>query len=230
MNKKKFHYVYKITNKTNNQIYVGVRSCDTMPELDTKYIGSGSRITYAIRKYGVSNFDKEILQTFESRELANIKEAEIVDLNFVLRPDTYNIRLGGHNGPLSEDTKRMISKSRMGTPAWNKGIPRTEKEKELMSVNRIGIAAWNKGIPRTSEEKLKMSKSHTGKTSPFKGKSHSPESLAKLSNKIVTQEMKSKMSKACKNQTRHTCPHCNILTTAGNYKRWHGDNCKFILL
>lgn len=27
-------------------------------------------------------------------------------------------------------------------------------------------------------------------------------------------------------QPKKTCPHCNIQTTKGNYKRWHGDKCK----
>ena len=24
----------------------------------------------------------------------------------------------------------------------------------------------------------------------------------------------------------HMCEHCNITTNSGNYKRWHGINCK----
>jgi hypothetical protein len=27
-------------------------------------------------------------------------------------------------------------------------------------------------------------------------------------------------------QKQKTCPHCNKITNAGNYTRWHGDNCK----
>lgn len=226
MNKNKHHYVYKIINKSNDKIYIGVRSCNVLPGLDTKYLGSGRHITFAILKYGVQNFKKEILCEYPTRYLANLKESILVNQNFVDREDTYNIRLGGTNGLLSAETKLMISKSRMGTPAWNKGIPRTESEKELISTNRIGIPAWNKGIPRTDEEKLKISKSHIGKISPFKGKTHTPESLAKLSNRIITKETKTRISEACKNQIKYSCIHCHKLASAGNLKRWHGDNCK----
>jgi group I intron endonuclease len=29
------------------------------------------------------------------------------------------------------------------------------------------------------------------------------------------------------NNTRIPCQHCEIITTIGNHKRWHGDNCRF---
>ena len=27
-------------------------------------------------------------------------------------------------------------------------------------------------------------------------------------------------------QKKKTCPHCDLVVNAGNYTRWHGDNCK----
>jgi hypothetical protein len=221
------HYVYQITNNINSKIYVGVRSCECDPNED-KYMGSGVAIIRAHNKYGLDNFTKEIISTFDTRELANIAEAEIVTLEFCDRPDTYNMREGGTNGLLTEEQKTRISETRSGIPAWNKGIPRTEDEKRRMSENRMGVEAWNKGIPRDQETKDKISKTRLERKieSPFKGRKHTPESLAKLKDKVVSEEVKNKMSESCRNQERYNCIHCGTECTAGNLKRWHNDNCK----
>jgi hypothetical protein len=37
---------------------------------------------------------------------------------------------------------------------------------------------------------------------------------------------KEKIRQSVLNLPLHTCEHCDITTTKGNYRRWHGDNCK----
>jgi len=27
----------------------------------------------------------------------------------------------------------------------------------------------------------------------------------------------------------HKCEHCGLVTNKGNYRRWHGGNCKYII-
>ena len=48
--------------------------------------------------------------------------------------------------------------------------------------------------------------------------------------RIMSEEGKRKISLANKNKVlpKHKCPHCNKLSDGGNYKRWHGDNCRSI--
>lgn len=55
---KKYHYVYRIINKLNNKFYYGVHSTSN---IDDGYMGSGKRLGYAKNKYGLENFEKEIL-------------------------------------------------------------------------------------------------------------------------------------------------------------------------
>ena len=86
------HYLYQITNLVNNKIYVGVHSTHN---INDGYMGSGIRIENAIKKYGKQNFRKDILEFFETAELAYTQEQQLVNEDFVLRTDTYNQKVGG---------------------------------------------------------------------------------------------------------------------------------------
>jgi len=89
------YFIYKITNLLNNKIYIGVHSTS---DINDGYMGSGTAIVRAIKKYRVGNFKKEILETFDSYEAALAREKEIVTQDFILREDVYNLRCGGVGG------------------------------------------------------------------------------------------------------------------------------------
>ena len=88
----KYNYFYKITNNINGNFYYGIHSTDN---LDDGYMGSGSRLRYAYKKYGVENFTKEILQFFDTREELSDYEATVVNENLIVNENCYNISLGG---------------------------------------------------------------------------------------------------------------------------------------
>jgi hypothetical protein len=92
-----YYYVYQITNLLNNKVYVGKHKSTKHP-FENQYYGSGKQITAAIKKYGVENFKKEVLQYCSSMEEMANKEAEIVTEDFVKRLDTYNMHKGGPGG------------------------------------------------------------------------------------------------------------------------------------
>lgn len=87
-----YYTVYKVTNKINNMIYIGVHVTKNIKD---NYIGSGTNIRKAIKEFGRHNFMKEILYVFDNKEDMLNKEKELVDDIFIARPDTYNIILGG---------------------------------------------------------------------------------------------------------------------------------------
>ena len=105
--KHKYNYFYKITNNLNNHFYYGVHSTDN---LDDGYMGSGIRLHYAYKKYGIENFSKEILKFFDTREQANRYEAEIVTEELVKDNKCYNVMLGGG----IDTTGKIIVKDKNG--------------------------------------------------------------------------------------------------------------------
>ncbi len=54
-----YGYVCKITNETNDKIYVGQHESD---HFDERYFGGGAIITSAVNKYEKENFDRETLE------------------------------------------------------------------------------------------------------------------------------------------------------------------------
>ena len=138
------YYLYQIRNNLNGKIYIGVHSTST--ENDT-YMGSGTLISNAIQKYGKDNFTKTILEYFNSEEEMYFREAEIVDKEFVLREDTYNIALGGVGGWTKSN--EVIARKRMNDSEWY------EKKRENISKGVRKALAEGKCKCATKEFNMK---------------------------------------------------------------------------
>lgn len=90
-----FYCLYKITNLINEKIYIGAHKTD---DLNDQYMGSGVALRNAIKKYGIENFKKEVIEIFDSQELMYQREREVVNESFIARNDVYNIKPGGYGG------------------------------------------------------------------------------------------------------------------------------------
>ena len=106
------YIVYLTTNLKSqingiNRIYVGVHKTED-PSIFDGYLGCGCYINqpstymypktpfqYAVKKYGVRSFRREILFIFDNKQDAYNKEAEIVNIDFLKQAHTYNACLGG---------------------------------------------------------------------------------------------------------------------------------------
>lgn len=64
-------YIYKTTNLINNRIYIGKH---LKTEYDPKYYGSGKLLKLAIAKYGIQNFQNEIIYVADNVEDLNEHE------------------------------------------------------------------------------------------------------------------------------------------------------------
>lgn len=90
--KKKHYLVYKTTCLLNGKIYIGQHQTY---DPNDNYLGSGIELNEDIDKFGRENFKREILFDFDNIEDMDNKEKELVTEEFIARPDTYNMRIGG---------------------------------------------------------------------------------------------------------------------------------------
>ena len=104
---KKIHYLYKTTCVITSRWYIGLHSTNNMED---GYMGSGKRLRYSIRKYGVDNHKKEILEFFETRELLVEAEIKAITADMITDTDCMNIVDGG-GGFTSEYAKICAIKS-----------------------------------------------------------------------------------------------------------------------
>jgi group I intron endonuclease len=117
-------------------MYVGVHSTYN---LEDSYLGSGNAIKYAFKKYGKQNFKRQILHYCLTVDDMLEIEKHIVDKNFIIRKDTYNISLGGKYSPPQHtlETKQKMSDSMTGLNHIIKyRKPHSDKTKALMKANR----------------------------------------------------------------------------------------------
>ena len=99
-----FYIIYKVTNKVNGKFYIGKHQTE---KLNDNYLGSGSILMKAIRRYGCASFEKEILYIYDNEKDMNEKEKEIVTEKFIADDNNYNMGIGGEGGPHFRGHKHM---------------------------------------------------------------------------------------------------------------------------
>ncbi len=118
------------------------------------------------------------------------------------------------------------------------GYKYTEEQIEIRSASRRG----KKGKPHSEETKQKLREINLGKhRTPFT-EEHKQKISTALKGKIRTAEHSAKLSQSLKGRIpsdnerenylksmelgKTTCLYCGKTTNKGNYRRWHGNNCK----
>jgi hypothetical protein len=92
---KKYHFIYKTTNLLNGRYYVGMHSTANLKD---GYLGSGTQLRRAIRKYGKEAFEIVILEFLPNRVLLVKREKEIVNEQLVDSLLCMNLKPGGLGG------------------------------------------------------------------------------------------------------------------------------------
>jgi hypothetical protein len=168
--------IYKITNKTNNKIYVGKHQTS---DIDDGYMGSGKILKHAIVKYGIEQFTKEILHIFDNEYEMNDKEAELVTAEFVLLESNYNLCVGGQGGFSYINSNKNITVPRNRKNVVNANTPAAKlKAAANTDYTKLGFSVMPKdklhelrqravekniGCKRSEAAKKKMSVAGTGK-------------------------------------------------------------------
>jgi group I intron endonuclease len=170
------HYIYRITNKINGKTYIGQHK---YKKLNDSYMGSGRLIIKAIKKYGIENFEKEILEfDIPNVDLANDWEQMYILFERAKGKAEYNIANGGNGkGTVSEVTKRKLSEI-------NKGMNNPNYGKHPSDETKRKICESNKGKHKgnlSEEHRKKISNRLKGENNPNYGKHFSEDHKRKIS-------------------------------------------------
>jgi len=177
-----YYYLYLITNLVNNKIYIGVHKTN---DLNDGYMGSGKIIIQAIKKYGINNFKKTILETFDTYEDALSKEKEIVNEEFLREENTYNLKLGGVGG-FEFINKNKLNHTQEAIDKRNNTLRNNYSTGKTTRMSKELNPFWGKH--HTDETKSIISKNtkkyieEKGHPKGFLGKSHTEEHKKRISN------------------------------------------------
>jgi hypothetical protein len=128
-------------------------------------MGSGKRLRYSIRKHGVENHVKEILEFFETREDLSKREIEIVNSDLIKEVNCMNLVLGG-GGFMLDDYHYKCSKA-----GGNVHAKRLIEDDDYLKLHK------DKFITIIKEKH----KNGCYKYDTFTGKQHSDETKKKMS-------------------------------------------------
>lgn len=150
----KKYCIYKHTSPSGKS-YIGQTS-DYIIRTSSHLQGNSTcrLFSNAIKKYGWNNFTHDILIENLSIEEATKYEEFYISEHNTLAPNGYNLTSGGLNYIRSEETKQLISSSRLGQKRNPLVVERINKNPEKIRKT----AEKHLGMKRSKESKQRMSK------------------------------------------------------------------------
>jgi hypothetical protein len=163
------------------------------------YLGSGRKMKFAISKYGKNNFFRETLFVFDNHIDAFLKEAEIVNNEFIKNKNVYNTCIGGQTPVLcgeqngfygKKHSKETLEKIRKSLEIFYGG-KQFHNEESKRKISEFMKSFW------TDETKRRMSiqRKEYWKNNPY------PESAKKklsekLKGRVFSEDHKRKISES----------------------------------
>jgi len=168
--------LYRITNKINGKIYIGQATNISKRWSDhraaVQKLKPTQIIHHAMIKYGLDNFEFEVIASCKTQEDANETETELVKQydSFISNGKGYNATLGGMNAPKTEAWRNHMSK--VMTPKLQEYFQlETPEQKEerytkvsasLKGMQKVPGSGTKKGFKHSEESKRTFSQSHIG--------------------------------------------------------------------
>ena len=231
---KLYSFVYMTTNNINGKIYIGVHTTNNIYD---SYLGGGTYINKAIKKYGRKNFTREILKFTLTKKQALQIEKYIVNNIFIADSRNYNIKVGGQAGVVLTDEsrkkmsesskKRMLLFSKESLSNIMSNIAKKDhwtKEKKECWQNKLSVALKNSERSKiansniynnlSTEKKIQRNKLISERKKEFYKNMQHEDKVNSL--KSATEASKRKIQ----------CEYCGKISNTGNYARWHGKNCR----
>lgn len=182
INKCMKYIVYKVTNNVNGKVYVGTHKTEN---INDGYMGSGKYLNYAINKYGINKFTKEILFVYDNPKDMYDKEAEIVDEDFLAEANTYNLKRGGMGG-FDFINENNLNGTLKGVETRRKLFDDENWRKQWSQRRQEGInnrSEESKKLAASKREETMIQRYGTKGIAGFKGRSHTDQAKDKQSKK-----------------------------------------------
>lgn len=161
--------IYKITNKINGHSYVGQHKYNDETNPMSKYKGSGLLLHKAYKKYGIENFETEVLYS-RIRDKSTVDSMEIWAIA-KYKPE-YNISKGGTGGdtmtPHSEYKFTEESYYRMTHATLGKHWKLSEETKQKMSEFQKTRKHTKEQVDKMKETKKGLKPYHNPETGEIK--------------------------------------------------------------
>jgi len=224
-------------------IYVGLST--KSPENSIKYLGSGIRLKYAIKKYGKENFHKEILEECTTRDELNDAEMKwISTLNTLDINIGYNLHKGGSCskkdfklGKEAIERSKIRNKKLWEDPDYRKKVTDANKktwstpEKQAEHSIRMKEVYLNPDtLMKLKDSARKMEKLECPHCKKIYAKNHA---ISKHFDNCINHEDPEMRELAIKRRNeinketvKKTCKYCGTVGVVGNINRWHEENCK----
>lgn len=216
-------YIYRLTNKINNKIYIGLtkktpkyRLSEHLSEVKRN---SKHAIHCAIRKYGIDNFSFEVIHEVTTNNREDLINAEIYfikkyDCCLLDGPDKgYNMTRGGQFMDSEHASINNQKRIKDGTHIFL--TEEFDKIRKQLLQDKLSTGTHNFqgtiGSERATRINLERSKSGTN---PFSGENGSKLNKSRIENGTHNFIIE------------RTCPHCNLTGKGYNMLRYHFDNCK----
>lgn len=180
-----FYTIYKTTNTINGKFYIGKHKTE---DINDDYLGSGKRLKYAIKKYGINNFHKEILHVCESEKQMDILEKILVVPD---KETNYNMCPGGHGGFGYINSFIYTKERRQKHNAKTSPIASKIGQKSLRK-RREENPEWAEQCDKKTSISMK-SYFDAGGMNGFEGKSHTQEHKDKMS-RIMKEKQKGQLN------------------------------------
>jgi group I intron endonuclease len=165
------YIVYKTTNTVNGKYYIGKHNLHS-----EYYLGSGSVLQRAIKKYGRNAFVREVLFECETEEEAYLKESELLTEEVLNDPQCYNLRTGGQGAyTWSDELREKMSRIHKGRPKseeHKKRIGDSNRGKIVSEEARTNMSRAQKGQKKSPEFCRRRSELVSGEKNPMYGKGH----------------------------------------------------------
>lgn len=199
------YFIYLLTNKINEKIYVGQSKDVNQRWRHHKASVKNNRPTqivhHAMIKYGLDNFVFEVIAGCKTQEDINWAEEYFINYYDSIN-NGYNLTNGGCVAPKTEEWKRKVSEKLMGHEV-------TQETRDKVSKGNTGkirsdefkkdVGDFWRGKERTKEHRENLSKSLTGNKL-------SEETKQKISisgkGRVTSEETKKKISEKSKLQEK----------------------------